>query len=104
MSDPSVFLIALLAFTAVTGFVFVSGQYLLRELRIKQRSTAPARQQGQNSQSQVIDGLNAVVLKFFDEKRFKVEGSVRTKLRQELLRAGFFHVNAINYYILWRIV
>jgi len=42
-------------------------------------------------------------LKYFNEKRFKVEGPVRSKLRQDLLRAGFFHANAINYYIFWRI-
>ena len=55
------------------------------------------------SGSRLLDGLNAVVLKYFNEKRFKVEGPARSKLRQELLRAGFFHPNAINYYIFWRL-
>jgi tight adherence protein C len=51
----------------------------------------------------LASGFDALVSTFFDEKRFGVEGSVRTKLRRELIRAGFFHVDAIKYYIFARI-
>jgi tight adherence protein C len=101
MFESSPVLIALMAFAAVSGMVFVAGQYLVREIKVQQRIAAPMRQQ--ESGSGPLDGLNAVVLKYFNEKRFKVEGPVRSKLRQDLLRAGFFHANAINYYIFWRI-
>jgi tight adherence protein C len=101
MFEASPVLIALMAFAAVSGMVFVAGQYLVREIKVQQRIAAPMREP--ESGSSLLDGLNAVVLKYFNEKRFKVEGPVRSKLRQELLRAGFFHANAINYYIFWRI-
>ena len=100
MLETSPVLIALMAFAAVTGLVFVAGQYFLTEARIQQR-IAPARERDQSSK--LLDGLNSVIVKYFDEKRFNVEGPVRSKLRQELLRAGFFHPNAINYYIFGRI-
>ena len=101
MFEASPVLIALMAFAAVSGLVFVAGQYLVREIKVQQRIAAPMRQP--ESGARLLDGLNAVVLKYFNEKRFKVEGPVRSKLRQELLRAGFFHANSINYYIFWRI-
>jgi len=101
MFEASPVLIALMAFAAVSGLVFVAGQYLVREIKVQQRIAAPMRQP--ESGSSLLDGLNAVVLKYFNEKRFKVEGPVRSELRQKLLRAGFFHANAISYYIFWRI-
>ena len=99
MLDTSPVLIALMAFAAVTGLVFVAGQYFLTEARVQQRIAPRVRDQSRK----LFDGLNNVIVKYFDEKRFKVEGPVRSKLRQELLRAGFFHPNAINYYIFGRI-
>jgi tight adherence protein C len=101
MFDASPVVIAVMAFAAVSGLVFVVGQYVIREIKVQQRIAAPMREQ--ESGSRLLDSLNAVVLKYFNEKRFKVEGPVRSKLRQELLRAGFFHANAINYYIFWRV-
>jgi tight adherence protein C len=102
MFEVSPVVIALMAFAAVSGMVFVAGQYLVRELKVQQRIAAPMRRQA-DSGSGALEGLNAIVLKYFNEKRFKVEGPVRAKLRQQLLRAGFFHANAINYYIFWRV-
>ena len=48
-------------------------------------------------------GLDGLVSTYFDEKSFGIEGSVRSKLRQDLLRAGYFRPDAINYYILARL-
>ncbi len=101
MLETSPALIALMAFAAVTGLVFVAGQYFAREIRVQRRTAAPLREL--ESSSKLLDGLNSVIVKYFDEKRFKVEGPVRSKLRQELLRAGFFHANATNYYIFGRL-
>ena len=50
----------------------------------------------------LASGFDALVSTFFDEKRFGLDGSVRTKLRRELIRAGFFRVDAISYYIFAR--
>ena len=96
-----VIVIALMAFAAVTGLVFATGQYLLREIRVQQRISVPL--QEQDAAPRLLEGVNSIILKYFNEKRFEVEGPARSKLRQELLRAGFFHPNAINYYIFWRI-
>jgi tight adherence protein C len=100
MLEVSPVVIALMAFAAVTGLVFVAGQYFLTEARVQQRIAPQEREREQGSG--LLDGFNTVVAKYFDEKRFKVEGPARSKLRQELLRAGFFHPNAINYYIFAR--
>jgi len=101
MFESSPVIIALMAFAAVSGLVFVAGQYLMREMKVQQRISVPIGKQ--EAAPGLLDGLNAVVLKYFNEKRFKVEGPTRSKLRQELLRAGFFHPEAISYYIFWRI-
>jgi len=44
-------------------------------------------------------GIDPLVSGFFNEGRFGVDGSVRAKLRRELVRAGFFRADAITYYI-----
>ena len=51
----------------------------------------------------LTSGFDALVSTYFDEKRFGIEGSVRAKLRRELIRAGFFRADAINYYIFARL-
>ncbi len=99
MFENSPALIVLMAFAAVTGLAFVAGNYFTTEIKVQQRIAVRERKQS----PKLLDGLNTVIVKYFDEKRFKVEGPVRSKLRQELLRSGFFHPNAINYYIFARL-
>jgi tight adherence protein C len=89
-----------MAFATVSGLVFVAGQYVTREMRVQQRIAAPLGER--QRASRLRDSMNAIVTKYFDEKRFKLEGPSRAKLRHELIRAGFFNSNAINYYIFWR--
>ena len=93
-------LITVLAFLAVASAVFVIGQLFAVQMRVRQRAAA------QGSGVEAAPGLAAsfdtLVSSFFDEKRFGVEGSVRAKLRRELVRAGFFRVDAINYYIFFK--
>ena len=96
-----ILLITILAFGAVAIGVFAIGQFVAVQIRVHQRVTA----QGRDVETApgLASGFDALVSTFFDEKRFGVEGSVRTKLRRELIRAGFFHVDAIKYYIFARI-
>jgi tight adherence protein C len=101
MFEDSPTLIVLMAFAAVSGLVFVAGQYLVGEMRLRQRIVGPVREHQQTSR--LRDSVDSVVTKYFGEKRFKVEGPERSKLRLQLIRAGFFHPNAINYYIFWRL-
>jgi tight adherence protein C len=100
MIESAPALIALMAFATVSGLVFVAGQYVTREMRVQQRIAAPLGER--QRASRLRDSMNAIVTKYFDEKRFKLEGPSRAKLRHELIRAGFFNSNAINYYIFWR--
>ena len=96
-----ILLITILAFGAVAIGVFAIGQFVAVQIRVHQRVTA----QGRDVETApgLASGFDALVSTFFDEKRFGVEGSVRTKLRREMIRAGFFHVDAIKYYIFARI-
>ena len=96
-----ILLITFLAFGAVAIGVFAIGQFIAVQIRVHQRVAA----QGRDVETApgLASGFDALVSTFFDEKRFGVEGSVRTKLRRELIRAGFFHVDAIKYYIFARI-
>jgi len=96
-----ILLITILAFGAVAIGVFAIGQFIAVQIRVHQRVTAQGRDV--ETASGLASGFDALVSTFFDEKRFGVEGSARTKLRRELIRAGFFHVDAIKYYIFARI-
>jgi tight adherence protein C len=91
-------LVIVLAFTAVTAIVFVVGRTLASELKIQQRAAAT-----QHSTVGALTGADALIAGYFNEKKFGIEGSARSKLRLGLLQAGYFHPNAINYYIFWRI-
>jgi tight adherence protein C len=94
-------LIMVLAFIAVAAAVFVIGQVVAIQMRVRQRVAAHGRDV--EAAPRLTASFDALVSGFFDEKRFGVEGSVRAKLRRELVRAGFFRVDAINYYIFFRL-
>jgi tight adherence protein C len=47
--------------------------------------------------------LQAFVARHFDERRFGVDSTLRGRLRRNLVRAGFFRSDALNYYIFARI-
>jgi len=47
--------------------------------------------------------IGRLVAKHFDEKRFGVDDSLRGKLRLNLIRAGYFRNDAINFYVFWRL-
>ena len=101
--DLSPTLIALLAFGAVAAIVFVIGQLLTTQARVQQRVGAPVRSGGAAPNVGFADSFDSLVKTYFDEKRFGVEGSMRSKLRRDLVRAGFFSPNALNYYIFARL-
>jgi tight adherence protein C len=94
-------LIMVLAFVAVAAAVFVIGQYVAVQMRVHQRVAAHGRDI--DAAPGLAANFETLVSSFFDEKRFGVTGSVRAKLRRELVRAGFFRVDAINYYIFFRL-
>jgi tight adherence protein C len=102
MSDWTPLLIALLAFGAMAGVVFVAGQSYLRAVKLRERLPQPvANRLTSGSESGRISRL---VSRHFDEKRFGVDDSLRGKLRLNLLRAGYFRNDALNFYVLWRVL
>ena len=48
-------------------------------------------------------GISALVARHFDEKRFGVDDTLRGQLRLNLIRAGYFRKDAINFYVFWRL-
>jgi tight adherence protein C len=106
--EVSIQLITILAFGAVAIGVYAIWQFLSVQIRVHQRVVAQGQDAAQSGDADTAPGLasgfDALVSTIFDEKRFGVEGSVRTKLRRELIRAGFFRVDAIKYYIFARVV
>jgi tight adherence protein C len=100
MADLVPYLIIIFAFGAVTTLVFVAGQFFPTQIRLQRRA---ALGRGSEASPNLLDGMNAFVSTYFDEKRFQIEGPTKAKLRGDLIRAGFFRTDAINYYIFARL-
>jgi tight adherence protein C len=99
MSDLTPIMIVLLAFAAVAAIVFVLGRYFATQVAVQRRLPVAAAGGEYRSQS----GLQAFISRNFDERRFGVDSTLRGKLRRDLVRAGYFRVDALNYYIFARI-
>jgi len=100
LTDLSPLLISALAFGSVAIAVFVIGQFVSLHVRLQKRIAVPGR--ATRAPSRLASNFDSLISTYFDEKRFGVAGSVRTKLRRDLVRAGFFRPDAINYYIFAR--
>jgi tight adherence protein C len=102
MGDWTPAIVALLAFCAMAGAVFVTGQYYLRAANLQRRLPAPV------TAKEAVDresggNIARFVTRHFDEKRFGVDDTLRGKLRLNLVRAGYFRSDAINFYVFWRL-
>jgi tight adherence protein C len=95
-------LVVLLAFGSVMTLTLVVGQYLKSEAHLQRRLTASG-QKLREPTGQRVAVLQEFITKNFDERRFGVDSTLRGKLRRDLVRAGFFGINALNYYIFARI-
>jgi tight adherence protein C len=100
--DLSPTLIVIFAFGAVAVAVYVMGQVVSVQMRVRQRTAAPKLEA--SAAPSFGSNLDVLVATYFDETRFGVAGSVRAKLRKDLIRAGFFRPDAINYYIFARLL
>ena len=96
-------LVAALSFGAVAAIVIVVGQYLASQAQMQRRLPAPART-SDGSFGSAPGSLQSFIARHFDAKRFGVDSTLRGKLRRELLRAGYFRSDALNYYLFVRIV
>ena len=90
----------IVAFGAVAAVVYVMGQFVATEVRVQKRAVV---RQREPESTALFTGVSALVATYFDEKRFGLEDSYKANLRRELLRAGFFHVQNVKYYLFTRV-
>jgi tight adherence protein C len=100
--DRNLIAIVVLAFATVAALVFVAAQAIASRAQLRRRLPAGALSHNIAS-GQAAGGLNALVSEHFTEQRFGVDAKLRSRLRRDLLRAGYFGDNAVNYYIFARI-
>jgi tight adherence protein C len=103
MSDWTPFVVAVLAFAAMAGIAFVVGQYYLRESHLQRRLPVP-QAVTLDPGRQAAGSIGRLVTRHFDERRFGVDDTLRGKLRMNLIRAGYFRKDAINFYVFWRVM
>jgi tight adherence protein C len=103
MADWTPFVVAVLAFGAMAGIAFVIGQYYLRESHLQRRLPVP-QAVTLDPGRQAAGSIGRLVTRHFDEKRFGVDDTLRGKLRLNLIRAGYFRKDAINFYVFWRVM
>jgi tight adherence protein C len=101
MTDLTPLLVGLLAFGATGCVAYVVGQYYLRNAHLHNR--LPVAQEVGGDASSVAGGISTLVARHFDEKRFGVDDTLRGQLRLNLIRAGYFRKDAINFYVFWRL-
>lgn len=101
MSDLNLILIMLLAFAAIATFVFAVSQHYVARSHLRRR--LPAAVAGSMPGGPDRSAVHSLIAEHFAEDRFGVDSVLRTKLRRELLRAGYFRYDAINFYIFARI-
>jgi tight adherence protein C len=90
--------IILLAFGAIAVLILAVGQFVTSQTQVQRRLSTPMRAAGLSA-VQSASSLNSFVARNFKESRFGVDSTVRGKIRSELLKAGYFRVDAVNYYI-----
>jgi tight adherence protein C len=100
MPDSIPLIVAILSFGAVSAIAFLVGQYVWAQSRIQRRLSLPT--PASNLTRTRPRTLDAFIAKHFDVKRFGLDDSLRGKLRRELVQAGYFKNDAVNYYIFAR--
>ena len=93
------FLIGFIAFVAVTTTVLVVGRVFSTQASVQRRLPLPVFATEVHPQSRSANFLSLLTRKI-DEKKFGVDSALRSKLRRELVRAGYFSDEAIRYYVL----
>ena len=101
MAELTPVFVVFLAFGAVALVVFVVGQYFSAQIQLQRRAGGAT--SATDHSAAFLGGFHHFISTYFDERRFGVEGKARTKLRRDLMRAGYFRPDAVNYYIFSKI-
>lgn len=100
MADWAPFLVTVMAFCAIAGMAFAGGQFYLRTLKLRRRLPVAHERR---AEFDTAGNITRLVSRHFGEKRFGVDDTLRSKLRMNLVRAGYFRNDAVNFYVLWRL-
>src|ERR1700751_2744700 len=101
MPDTVSILIPILIFGAVGALIFLLGQYYATQAQTQRRLQAASTElRGAESPR----GILVYIAHRFDERRFHLGADRRENLRRKLLKAGYFGIYAVNYYIFVRFV
>jgi tight adherence protein C len=105
MLEMAPLIVAVMAFGCVAIIVFVVGRYVAGQASMHRRLPLPAStsQSAGLSDSVAPNFFLASLAEKFDEKKFGIEGQIRTKLRRDMIRAGYFSDEAIRLYIFIRL-
>jgi tight adherence protein C len=102
MFDYLPFDVGLLAFGAVTLAVATVGRYIAAQAHLQRRLTTPV-YRPMEEVARRKRALQSFITRHFDERRFGVDSRLREKLRRQLVQAGIFRADALNYYIFARV-
>lgn len=95
-------LVTILSFGAVLAIVLVVGQFLTTQRQIERRLPNAALESETAKDETRFTLLQDFITKHFTDTRFGVDATLRGQLRRELVRAGFFRSDALNYYLFFR--
>jgi len=98
MFEITPLLIAVMAFGCVALIVFGLGRYITYQASMQRRLPVSS-----GSEDAGSEPFYSAIIGRFDEKQFGIEGQIRTKLRRDLIRAGYFSKHAIQIYIFVRL-
>jgi tight adherence protein C len=101
MAELAPVLVPTLSFAAVAAVVIVLGHYFATQAQMQRR--LPARPTPDMPAERPLQGLDAFVVRHFNEARFGLKEAMRDKLRRKLLDAGYFSRQAVNYYLFARV-
>jgi len=96
--------IAALTFGAVAALVLLLGRIYALHVQVQRRLPMPVALSSDAITGPPPSGLYALVARFIDEKKLGIDRSPRGKLRRDLLKAGYFRADAVNVYVLARIL
>src|ERR1700756_4445718 len=101
MPDTISILIPILVFGSVAALIFLLSQYYATQAQTQRRLQAASTELRGTAPLRV---MRDYIAHRFDERRFHLGADRRENLRRKLLKAGYFGIYAVNYYIFVRFV
>jgi tight adherence protein C len=97
MIELTPILVPTLSFAAIATVVLVLGHYLSTQAQMQRR--LPAQRTRDVAAEAPLNGLDAFVVRHFNENRLGIKAAMRDRLRRKLLDSGYFGRQAVSYYL-----